>query len=184
MLEIFTLFALYFLLQWVHATPLQTVVVFFVWLIFSLPGVLMVLRGSPPLIPTAPWMMRIMMNFADIKPGEKVYDVGCGDGRLVFAAAGVGANAVGYELSIFAFMLAWFRSLFHKGATIRFGDFWKKDVSDADVIFCYLLIGAMADFKETIWTKLKPGTRVVSHSFRMTGIIPVKEERGVFLYVK
>jgi SAM-dependent methyltransferase len=184
MLELLVLIVIYFGFTWFGASPFQLLFAFCVWGIFAMPGAWMMFRGAPPLVPTSRKTVQRMVEFANIKPGETAYDVGCGDGRIVFAAAAKGARAIGYEFSLLAFLLAWVRSLFHRGAHIRFANFWKKDFRDADVVFCYLLVGLMGDFKEIIWSQLKPGTRVVSHTFRLPGVEPTRSEEGVHLYIK
>ena len=63
--------------------------------------------GGAPFIPTPSRVLSRMMELADIKPGEKVYDLGCGDGRLVIEAnKRHQARAVGIEISPLAYMLA------------------------------------------------------------------------------
>ena len=125
-----------------------------------------------------------MVRFAAIKPGDVVYDLGCGDGRLVRAAARRGAIAYGIEASLLTCALAWCWSFPTRNARIRFGDLWKGNYSDADVVFCYMLVASMQRFEGEIWPTLKPGCRVVSNSFRMKGLTPEKEEGNVFLYRK
>ena len=153
-------------------------------------GVLIVLprlygmwKGAP-YVPTSGITMRRMFDLADIKKGDLVYDLGCGDGRLVFAAAKKGARAIGFECSIPTYLLAKLRSFFHPGASVRFRDFWKQDYTNADIILCYLLTTTMQTFKAVVWPQLKPGCRVVSHSFKMEGIEPSKVLENAVLYVK
>lgn len=184
MLEIFLLLALVLFLPALGAGPWVMLAAFCAWGLVSLPGAWMLFRGAPPLVPTSSGTIRTMLDLADVRPGDRVYDVGCGDGRIVFAAAARGADATGYELSVPAFLLAWVRSLFHARSRIRYANFWKKDFADADVVCCYLLIGAMADFKEVVWPRLKPGTRVVSHSFTLPGVKASAQREGVYLYVR
>lgn len=152
-------------------------------LLIVLPGTY-AMRHGPPFVPTPRKTLECMMEFAGIKKGDRVYDLGCGDGRLVFAAAKRGARAVGYELSIPMFLIAKIRSLFRKNTSIRYGNFWKRDYADADVIVCYLLTDAMQTFHRTIWPQLPKGCRVVSHAFRMKDVKAVKDEKGVIMYVK
>ena len=159
----------------------------FFWLLFVvlivLPGTY-ALRKGPPFVPTSRKTMDTMLSLAELRPGQRVYDLGCGDGRLVFAAAAKGARAAGYELSVPVFLVAKFRSFFHGGAEVRFGDFWKRDYADADVIFCYLVIDAMKTFEDAVWPTLKPGCRVVSNTFRMKSIRPTEERGGAVIYIK
>ncbi len=147
------------------------------------PGLYGYLRGAP-YVPTGRKIAKTMLAWAAVKRGERVYDLGCGDGRFVFAAAKLGALATGYELSVPAYAIAKIRSVFRKGADIRFRDFWKEDYRDADVIFCFQTVTAMQRFKEIVWPQLKPGCRVVSHAFAMKGIEPKKSDGQALLYIK
>ncbi len=152
-------------------------------LLITLPGLYATVTGVH-YQPTLPRTQDRMMGLAAITAGQKVYDLGCGDGRLVFAAAKRGARAVGYELSIPVFFIAWLRSLRVLGASIRFGNFWKKDYSDADVIFCFLLDPAMVRVRDVIWPQLKPGCKLVSHYFALPSHEPDAKDGNVVMYVK
>lgn len=173
---------------------LAAIVLFFVpydylWLglfgvvIVALPGIRARWHGAP-YVWSSKKTVEIMMRFADVRSGERVYDLGCGDGRLVRAAARRGASAVGIEASLLTCILAWLWSLPVRNARIRFGDLWEREYVDADVLFCYMLVASMERFEREIWPTLKPGCRVVSNSFRMKGVQADQEEGNVFLYRK
>lgn len=153
----------------------------FAVVLIGLPGIRARWKGAP-YVWSSKDVAATMLRFADIQPGETVYDLGCGDGRLVRLAARKGAVAIGLEASLLTFLLAWFWSLPVRGAHIRFGDLWKGDYGNADVVFCYLLVSSMERFEQEIWPTLKPGCRVVSNSFRMKGVEPLKQEGSVFCY--
>jgi hypothetical protein len=153
-------------------------------LVILIPDIYLAIKNSPPFVPTFKRDLRIMLKLAHIKKGDIVYDPGCGDGRIVFAAAKKGALATGFEYAIPAYLWAKFFSLFYRRSHIVYGDFWKQDYSNADVIFCYLLPALMPAFHTKIWSQLKPGCRVVSNSFRMKDIEADETERGVHLYIK
>ena len=161
----------------------------FLWLgllavvLLALPGI-RARWGGAPYVRSSRKTQDVMFRFADVRPGETVFDLGCGDGTVVRRAAKLGAKAVGIEASLATFLLAWFWCLPVRGARIRFGDLWKGDYRNADVVFCYLLVSSMQRFEKEIWPTLKPGCRVVSNSFRMKGLAPEKEEGNVFLYRK
>ncbi len=148
-----------------------------------LPGAYATVVGAP-FFPTKGPILKRMIDLAQLQPGEVCYDLGCGDGRILLAAAAKGATAIGYELSIPMYLWSAIRCALHRKVSVRYGDFWKKDLSDADVIFCYLLTDTMKTFKTTVWPQLRPGCRVVSHSFRMEGIEPDVIGEKVVLYKK
>jgi len=129
--------------------------------------------GRAPFVPTPSRVLHRMMELADIAPGEKVYDLGCGDGRLVIAASKkYQASAVGIEISPLAYILARLRA-FASGADVTFilGNFMDYDISDADVVFCYLLEGHMKKLQDKFKT-LKRDCRIVCHQFEVPGWEP------------
>jgi len=136
-------------------------------------SMLSIILGGAPFVPTPSKVLRRMIELADIKPGEKVYDLGCGDGRLVIAAnRKCQARAVGIEISPLAYVLARLRA-FASGADVTFilGNFMDHDISDADVVFCYLLEGHMKKLESKFKT-LKKDSRVVCHQFEIPGWEP------------
>ncbi len=151
--------------------------------LLGLPGI-RARWGGAPYVWTNKKTQATMLRFAAIKHGDIAYDLGCGDGRLIRAAARQGAIAMGIEASLVTCALAWIWSLPVRNAHIHFGDLWGRGYSDADVIFCYMLVKSMERFEKEIWPTLKPGARVVSNSFRMKGVNPEKTEDGVYLYRK
>lgn len=102
-----------------------------------------------------------------------MYDLGCGDGRLVIEAnKRCKASAVGIEVSPMAYLLARLRTL-ASGAdvTLILGNFMDCDISDADVVFCYLLEGQMTKLQGKSKT-LKKDCRVVCRQFEIPGWEP------------
>ncbi len=161
--------------------------VFYVILIVAfflcLPGIIAL--NSAPFVPTLKENAGTMLAFAQIKPGMKVYDLGAGDGRLIKRAAKQGADAVGYEISFTLFLYSWIKkAVFRSKGKVIWGSFWGKDISDADVVLCFLMPRAMDRFKRKKYNTLKKGTRIVSNIFSMEGERPVKQKEGVYLYIK
>ena len=104
-------------------------------------GILSYLLGGALFIATRTKVVKKMVALADIQRGEKVYDLGCGDGRLLIEAnKKYGAEAIGIEISPFVFWLAKITTLIHRAkVTLVRGNIYKADFSDADVVFCYLM---------------------------------------------
>lgn len=158
-------------------------IIFWVLLALSVPGLYAMVKGAPYL-PTTRKRVKDMIKIAEIKPGNKVYDLGCGDGRILFAAAKQGAKATGYELSIPVYIWAKVKSVFYPNVKVKYRDFWTQDLKDADVIFCFLLVQTMEKLEKDIWPNLKPGCKVISNSFRLPNIKPTYDKDGVKVYVK
>jgi protein-L-isoaspartate O-methyltransferase len=149
----------------------------------ALPGI-SALAGGAPFVPTGGSTFRRMMALANVQRGKRVYDLGCGDGRFVVAAARMGARATGYELSLPLSVIAKIRCLFFKNCSIRMADLWSQDYRDADVIFCFQTKAMMHRVGTIIWPQLKPGARLVSHAFVLPGIKETRRDRMAILYIK
>ena len=140
----------------------------------------MALVNGAPFVPTPMKRVRKMLETAGVKKGNTVYDIGCGDGRMVYLAANeFGANATGYELSPLVYLLAIIRKFFWRSkAKIIFGNFKKKNLKNADFIFCYLLPDTLKSLENKFKTELNPGTKIVSYAFEIPYLkLIFKEER-------
>jgi SAM-dependent methyltransferase len=127
---------------------------------------------AAPWVPT--WRRDIdrFVRLADIKPGQRVYDLGCGDGRLVRAAARAGAIATGFEISLLPYCIARIvKNFFHltPNHTILFKDFWNVDLSSADLIYVFLTPRAYPRLKEKLERELRSGTRVITYVWPIEG---------------
>jgi hypothetical protein len=120
-------------------------------------------------VPTPQSTVDRMLDMAGAKPGDFVIDLGSGDGRTVITAAKRGIRAFGVEFNpkmVELSQLAIEKEGVGKLATIVQGDIFKTDFSKATVLTMYLLPTLNMKLRPTI-LKMKPGTRVVSHSFNM-----------------
>lgn len=157
-------------------------VLFFFWL-FPL-----FFRGIP-WQPTDMRRVRKMLVMSGLRPGETVYDLGCGDGRiLICAAREFGAKAVGIELNPWLFAIAWLRVLFlglRPKVRVIFGNIFKVNLSQADVVTLFLFEHVNEALKEKLLRELRKGTRIVSYVWTFQGWTPkeVDRELRLFLYV-
>lgn len=154
------------------------IIIFVVLLISTIIGV--------PCLPTRQNKAVLMMDLAGIKEGTKVVDLGSGFGRLMFLAAGRGAEVVGYELN--PFLVAWSRLvavLKNQSSKVKIirRSLYKADLSQADVVFAYLFNGPMAKLDNKLWSELKTGAKVVSCTFPIPNRVPAVKQDGVFVYV-
>jgi len=150
-----------------------------------------------PYVPTPYAVVRAMLKLANVGPEDVVYDLGCGDGRIVLMAAkefGV-KKAVGIEKDPDRYKVALTR-VREEGlegrVEIKLGDFFEENISEATVVTLFLLTSVNEMLKPKLERELKPGTRIVSHEFRIPGwkpekVIDVRDENGlshvVYLYV-
>lgn len=130
-----------------------------------------------PFVPSNRRTIEKMLKIAKIKKGEKVVDLGCGDGRIVVRADRLyGAKAVGYEISWMVWSLAQLNKLLKgSNAKIYRQSFFQADLSQVDVVFCYLLPEAMRQLEPKFKKELKKGARIVSASFSLPGWKPVRD---------
>jgi len=133
-----------------------------------------------PFVPTPEVVVRRMLQIAGVKPGEIVYDLGCGDGRvLIIAAREFGARAFGVEIrkDLYEQCLMRIKELgLEDRITVVRGNFFDIDLSDADVVTMYLLTSVNERLRPKLEKELRPGTRVVSHDFEIPTWRPVLVE--------
>lgn len=130
--------------------------------------------GAPYFI-TPKKALEEIFEIAAIKPSDNFYDLGAGDGRaLIMAEKKYGAKAIGFELAPLVYLLARLNMFFKRtrNAKLYFRNFYKQNLSDADVIFCFLSIHAMEKLKSKFERELKPGTKIISYSFSLHGWEP------------
>ena len=133
-----------------------------------------------PYYPTPESVVERMLKFAGLKPGEKLFDLGSGDGRIVvMAAQNFGADATGVEIDaeLAKQSTEKIRGLgLEKRAHIIRGDILRQDYSSADVVAVYLLPRSNERLRPMLEKQLRNGTRVVAHDFVFRGWTPEREE--------
>jgi 16S rRNA A1518/A1519 N6-dimethyltransferase RsmA/KsgA/DIM1 with predicted DNA glycosylase/AP lyase activity len=132
-------------------------------------------------VPSPHKIVERMLELAEVKQTDTVYDLGSGDGRiLVTAAQKFGARAVGIEIDPELAKKSEARlqelALSNRAKVIQ-ANLLEVDLSPASVVTLYLLTSANTMLKPNLEKSLKPGSRVVSHDFQIDGWTPVKTER-------
>ena len=129
-------------------------------------------------VPTPQEVVDKMLALADVRPGEIVYDLGCGDGRIpVTAAKKYGVRAWGFDINpvrVKESLENVEKNRVKDLVTIKLQDIFELDLSKADVITLYLLPQLNVKLIPQL-DKLKPGCRIVSHDFNMEGVRPKRE---------
>lgn len=156
--------------------------VFFLWIMWS------DILGAG-FEPTSRKRVKRMLEMARVGEGDLVYDLGSGDGRIVVEAArNFNARAVGIEADPFRFAWSKFKVAFFRlrmQIDIRWGNFFKEDISDATVVTLFLSSKANQNLKRKLKTELQPGTRVVTYYWKFNGWKPAREDRKkqIYLYI-
>lgn len=136
---------------------------------------------AAPFVPTRQRDVERMLRLADLKTGQTVYDLGAGDGRFVVTAAKrYGAVATGFEISVLPYLVAKWRlrrANLGSKAQMKFQDFFKLDLSEADVIVCFLTPNAMKKLGPKLARELRPGARVVSYAFTIPGWTAILKDK-------
>lgn len=133
-----------------------------------------------PYYPTPHSVVQRMLQLAEVKSTDTVFDLGSGDGRIVvMAASRFGAKAIGveYDESLVVQSRATIkRRRLEDKASIIAGDMMKQDYSSATVVTVYLLPVSNEKMFPILKKQLKPGTRIVCHDFDFPQMKPVKVE--------
>jgi precorrin-6B methylase 2 len=132
-----------------------------------------------PFVPTTDEAVQTMLKLANVKRTDVVYDLGCGDGRIVIAAAKLGARAVGIDIDpqrIAESKANAARAGVESRVRFEEQDLFKADIHEATVVTLFLLSSVNLRLRPKLLQDLKPGTRVVSNTFEMGDWKPDKQE--------
>ena len=132
-----------------------------------------------PYVPTTEEAVAAMLRLAEVKNTDIVYDLGCGDGRIVVAAArNYGAKGVGIDIDpqrIAEANANAKRAGVEKLVRFEENDLFQADIKEATVVTLFLLSSVNLKLKPKLLADLKPGTRIVSNTFDMGDWKPEKE---------
>jgi protein-L-isoaspartate O-methyltransferase len=155
-------------------------------------------QSLAPYVPTPMMVVDRMLRLGNLKAGEKMFDLGSGDGRIVIMAAKkYKADATGIEIDeklVRQSNDAIRRQHLEKAARIIQGDILQQDYAAADLITVYLWSEANTKVGRLLEKQLKPGTRVVAHDFEFLEWTPTKTDlveddgtgraRTIYLYLR
>lgn len=163
-----------------------TVVVTGLFIAFVVTSIYAVVSGAP-FVPSMSSRVQTMLDLADVKPGDRLVDLGSGDGRLVVEAARRGAYAEGWEISPYLWLYSAVRirlAGLHGRAKVHLGSYWPVHTGTFDVVTLYLLEGHMRRMEDKLMGELGQGSRVVSNAFRFPGWPQHRAEGHVYLYLR
>ncbi len=142
-----------------------------------------VLLFGAPYLPTLTPQVVAALELAALNPGQRLIELGCGDGKILVAAAKQGINVVGYELNPLLAMISWLRTRRYKGRVrVICGDFWRADWPATDVIFTFLLPKYMTKLNTKIVQYKHRPVKLVSFAFKIPDKAIIRHKKGVFVY--
>ncbi len=142
-----------------------------------------VLLFGAPYLPTLTPQVKAALKLADLKPGQTLLELGCGDGKVLIAAAERGIHVVGYELNPLLVAVAWLRTRrYRKLVTVRWANMWHVRWPETDAIFVFLLPKYMKKLDKKIVQQKYASVKLVSFAFKIPERKVASELRGVFLY--
>ena len=145
-----------------------------IWLVGGLIGIIY----GAPFVPSSGRKVKAVMAMADIQPGEVVYELGSGDGRLVFAALEYTDNVFGIEVAWPQYWWSRLRQVIqHKGGILQRKNMFDVSLTQADVVICYLYPPIMKRLKMKFEEELPEGARVIAYAFPVPGW-PIEKQKG------
>lgn len=138
--------------------------------------------SGAPWVPVRGFDVEELLDDGGVTKGTVYLELGCGDGRLLQAAARRGARAVGYELNPLLWLISWIRSFANKNISVKYGDFWKVSLSDADVVMAFLIPRTMPRLGKKAAAQMKPSAKLISYVFEIPGKKPLKKGKSWLVY--
>lgn len=139
-------------------------------------------------IPSSERMINVILELADIKKNDVLYDLGSGDGRILVEAAKKGIKVVGIEQNRFLNWIAKRRVRKSKNVKIIQGDIFDQDLSRATILVAYLSQALAKKLQKKIENEVKTGSRMILVDHHFSNWKPVKTKRvnilPIRLYVK
>lgn len=133
-----------------------------------------------PYLPTLRSQVEIALDLIDLKPGQTLLELGCGDGKVLVAAAERGWRTVGIEINPFLALVAWARTRrFGDMVQVRLGSFWREKWPESNGVFVFLVPRFMQRLDEKMY---RYGGKLVSVAFTVPGKEPIAAKSSVYMY--
>lgn len=133
--------------------------------------------SAAPWVPTRKKERRYLLEHLTVKPDQTIYDLGCGDGSMLFELASETPDAryIGYEISLLPLLIGYLRKLRHprlyKNVSLRFGNLFKQSYQDADIVLIFLLEKAYPKLVP-IFKSLDNDAMIIVEAWKLPDLIP------------
>lgn len=157
-------------------------------MLFTIIGIVIILFGfvllfGAPYVPTLRRETDKALDMLNLKEGQTLYELGCGDGRVLKRAAERGLNGVGIELNPILVLAARINTWkYRRQIRIKWGNFWKADISKADGIFVFLLDKFMARLDKKVEKEAGKPLSLISFAFKIPDKKPTQVNNGLYMY--
>jgi SAM-dependent methyltransferase len=142
-----------------------------------------VLLFGAPYLPTLKPQIAVALDLAELQPGDTMLELGCGDGKVLIAAAKQGIHTVGYELNPLLFFICKLRCLpYRRYVTVHYGNFWRRSWPPADAIFVFLLPKYMDKLDKKVMQYKHLPVNLVSFAFAIEDRVSEASKDGIYLY--
>lgn len=165
---------------------LTTLIIPLVVLIFCAIGISWFAGSDAPYVPTKMDKLKDILKLAGLKKGQIFYELGSGDGRVVYLAAQLGAESYGIEQSWIRVWISRYKAkqLKLKNAIFFHGNIFDRHYYPANVIYIYLLHEGVAKLEKKLKEELKKGSVVITQTYHFKNWKPFKKEGNFWLYKK
>lgn len=163
-LDLLTYFSvIYFLFTLLGLTALA--------LVLSLNALVQTLRTGLPYVTTPSWAIRWLVDHLSLTDSDVVYEIGCGDARVIAALAEKhpGLHCVGIEIQWWPYLLARWRTRRLRNVRIIRRNAFQHDISSATVVYGFYITAFVAKLSEYLKQSLRPGARIISFGFALPG---------------
>jgi SAM-dependent methyltransferase len=157
-------------------------IVFFITFLLFILWTIGNFKNQVPFVTSSASILKDIKEALDINNDSVIYDLGCGDGRILFYLSSFNKKAkyIGIENSLFPLLLAWVGNFLNKrknGVEIKIinNNFFDEDLSQATHLLTYLYPNVMDELLPKLKKELKPGTKLFSLSFKFSFKTPIKE---------
>lgn len=174
-------------MEWLFLVSIIIQLVFFCLLLYIIWLLLYSMFWGAPYAAIGKKRLETMLVLAQSKKGERVADLGAGDGRITIAFARTGATVHGFEINPLLYFIAKRniqKTKVSTNASVFLQDLWKTNFSSYDVVVLYGNFPMMGRLEKKLQKELKPGARVISNYFQFPNWKPTHSQHDVFLYSK
>lgn len=135
-----------------------------------------------PYVPVLKPQIAPILKALDLKPEQTLIDLGCGDGRLLKAAAKNGIKGIGYEINPWLYLVAKINCAKYRQVQIKFGNYWTAKLPEADAIFVFLIKHYMPRLDDFLASQILKPTKVLSYIYAIPGRRPKAKGSNYYLY--